>query len=163
MRKFKRRRHDLDRAVPRPRLPRDPRPRRRPNRLRSHHRVRRLTSPVRTGSAPDANSVPIPRTDADRPSARPPASAAAPAWPPARTPAPCSSSPPRPPTSTPCPRASPRSDKRVLVHGAPHGRGGLRQLHQPVRVRSRLPQRDPRRLHRRAQPRLRQGQRGGKR
>ena len=79
------RRHDHHRAVARQGLPRRQGPRRRSQRVRPHHRGRRLRVGQR-GGAPDGNAIPIPK-DIVRPGdglgRR--ASAAAPAWRPART------------------------------------------------------------------------------
>lgn len=62
---------------------------------------------VRTGSAPNANNIAVEKVKAEAAfDARPPASAAAPAWPPAKMPLPCCSRPPRSPTSICCRRAS---------------------------------------------------------
>ena len=102
-----RRRHHRRRAVAGRRLPRRPRPRRRPLGVRPHHPVRRLRQrPHRIG----ARGARRPRAQGRRrhaPSSTPSASAAAPAWPRAPTARRCSSPPPRSTTSAPSRRARP--------------------------------------------------------
>ena len=112
---------------------------------------------VRTGNAPEANDMPVPKDDADLAmdaaacigcgacvAACPNASAmlfvAAKVGAPQR------------PAARPARAVPPRH-----LDDRPDGRRGLRELHQPRRVRGGLPEGDQPRVHRPAQPRLPQG------
>jgi len=111
---------------------------------------------VNTGSAPEANSLPVPPADAEKAMDAAPASAAAPVSPPARTLRRCSLSAPRCPSSRCCPRPS-GSRTPVPRHGAGHGWVRIRQLFQSPRVRENLPEGDFHRQHRTPEPRVLQG------
>ena len=112
-----------------------------------------ITAP--TGGPRDANLILVPKVVADAAMDARSASGAGPAWPPAPT-VPRTSSPRRSPTSTCCPRGSPSAPPR---RGDGHHDGGaLRLLHQPRRVRGRLPEEHLHRLHRPHEQGLPQGQ-----
>ena len=107
------------------RVPGDQGPRRRPARLRPDHPGRRLHQRPDRDRARGAldrrcrRRTPTPR------STRPPASAAAPAWPPARTPRRCCSPPRRSPTSACCRRASPSATTGCVNMVAQQDREGF--------------------------------------
>ena len=156
MRKFRDGDHDDDRAVARRELPARARPDRRPQRVRPDHRSRAATSARPPAAPPTATSSRSRRASPTRRWTRPRASAAARASPRART-APRSCSPS---AKLAAPQPDAAGPGRAL---GPHGRDGrddgdvLRLVHEPPRVRGRVPEVDLDRLHRADEPRLREG------
>ena len=144
------------RAVAGRRVPDHPGPRGRPQRVRPDRRGRRLHHrPHRRARATPTRSS-CPRKRPTRRWTRPRASGAARAWPRART-APRSSSPSAK-YSHLCllPQGQPERYTRVVGDGGGDG-AVVRLLHEPRRVRGGVPEGDLDRLHRAAEPRLREG------
>ena len=103
---------------------------------------------VRTGNAPDANAIPVPKEDADL--AMDAAACIG-----------CGACVAACPNASAMlfvaakvahlnllPQGQPERYRRATGDGRPDGRRRLRQLHQPRRMRGRLPQGDPDRIHR---------------
>ena len=133
------------------------RPHRRPQRVRPHHRGRRLHHRADRRARPTRNLIPCRRRSPTRRWTRPRASAAARAWPPARTaPASCSPSAKLAHLNL-LPQGQAERCDRTVEHGRDDG-GVLRLLHEPRRVRGRVPEGDLHRLHRADEPRLRKAQ-----
>ena len=153
---LQRRRHDRRRAVPLGRLPDRQGPRRRP--LGAFDRIIEaggfITAP--TGTAPDANLIAVPKEDADR------AMDAAACIGCGACVAACPNGAGQLFTAAKLahlnllPQGQPERRERTLGDGRGDGEL-LRLLHQPPRVRGRLPEGDQHRLHRDAQPRLPKG------
>ena len=95
---------------------------------------------VATGSAPDGNTIPVPKEAADRLWTPPPASAAARALRPARTPPRRCSRARKSLISGTLPQGKPERDLARHSHGGANERGGFRRLHEHRRMYRRLPE-----------------------
>ena len=112
---------------------------------------------IRTGSAPEANSVPVPKEVADL------AMDAAQCIGCGACVAACKNASAMLFVAAKVshlgllPQGQPERDREGARHGEHDGRPRVRQLHEPVRVQRRLPEADLPRLHRADEPRLREG------